>query len=338
MVSIKVTELSEAEQLCKIQQAAFLPLYEKYHDNGNPYLRGPQDILCRCNKQNRYFTILYEGRIVGGIFYRLYGKRSPWDLIGRGEYYLARIYIHPDFQKKGIAKEAILLCEKEFPDARCYYVDFPEDMEKNRKCYQSVGYQDTGERIRVEGAPVLAMMKKEVQEAEGAEEVRFPMVYEVEEAELSECLEVIHQSFDTVAKDFGLNRENCPKHTSFLPLSDLETQKHWGFQMYALYAGKKIIGYMSLSQEKKDASESSTVFELHHLAVLPAYRHRGFGTLLLDHAKDMVRYQEGDTIKVGMIEESAVLRDWYISNDFAPAYVKRFEHLPFTVGYLEWKG
>ena len=47
-----------------------------------------------------------------------------------GEYYLGRIYIHPEYQNRGIARDAILLCEKEFPDARCYYVDFPEDMEE----------------------------------------------------------------------------------------------------------------------------------------------------------------------------------------------------------------
>ena len=40
----------------------------------------------------------------------------------------------------------------------------------------------------------------------------------VKQNELSECLEVIHQSFRTVAEQFGLTRENCPKHTSFIAL------------------------------------------------------------------------------------------------------------------------
>ena len=146
-ISIKNTNASEAEELSQIQKAAFKPLYEKFHDEGNPFLRGPEDILRRLNKFNRHFTILLDGKIVGGIFYRLYGKRSPTDEIGVGEYYLARVYIHPDYQNKGIAREAILLCEKEFADAKFYYVDFPEVMEKNRKCYQSAGYCDTGEAL-----------------------------------------------------------------------------------------------------------------------------------------------------------------------------------------------
>lgn len=330
-ISIRITTFSEAEELSRIQKAAFKPLYEKYHDEGSPFLRGPEDIRCRLNKNNRYFTILYDGEIVGGVFYRLSGKRSPSDVLGEGEYYLARIYIHPDYQNKGIAREAILLCEKEFPDVRFYFVDFPEDMDKNRRCYQSAGYCDTGDRIRVEGAPVLAIFKKTVSEVFMPVNVKLPVIYEVEKDELGECLDVIHQSFRTVAEQFGLTRENCPKHTSFIPLSVLETQLSRGWHMYALYAGKKIIGYMSLSKEE-DA------FELHNLAVLPEYRHNGFGKLLLNHTKDAVKSLGDKTIMAGIIEENTVLKNWYIANGFEHVGTKKFSHLPFTSGYLEWRG
>ena len=329
-ISIRITNPCEAEELSWIQKAAFKPLYERYHDRRNPYLRGPEDILCRLNKLNRHFTILCDGKIVGGIFYRLYGRRSPSDEIGEGEYYLGRIYIHPDYQNKGIARDAIPLCEKEFPDARFYFVDFPEDMVKNRRCYQSAGYCETGERVRLdEDAPVLAIFKKTVRDVFVPADVTLPVIYEVEKHELSECLAVIHQSFKTVADSFGLTRENCPKHTSFIPISFLESQMGWGWHMYALYAGKKIIGYMSLSKEGEDT------FELHNLAVLPVYRHKGFGKLQLDHARDVVKSLGGKTIKIGIIEESTVLKDWYLANGFVHIGTKKFDHLPFTSGYLE---
>lgn len=219
-VSIRLTVPSEAELLVQIQKAAFEPLYEKYHDEGNPFLRGAEDILCRLNKRNRYFTIMYDDRIVGGIFYRLYGKRSPTEEIADGEYYLARVYIHPNYQSKGIAREAILLCEKEFPDAKFYYVDFPKDMDKNRRCYSNAGYQDTGESILTDNL-VLSLYRKTVKDKLLPGSVKHPVIYEVEEGELCECLEVIHQSFETVAEEFGLTRENCPRHASFIPLSFL---------------------------------------------------------------------------------------------------------------------
>ena len=62
-LSIRITDPSEAEELSQIQKAAFKPLYEKYQDEGNPFLRGPEDILRRLNKFNRHFTILYDDTI-----------------------------------------------------------------------------------------------------------------------------------------------------------------------------------------------------------------------------------------------------------------------------------
>lgn len=155
-------------------------------------------------------------------------------------------------------------------------------------------------------------------------------IREIERGELNESLDIIHQSFGTVAEQFGLTRENCPKHTGFIPLSFLETQMNWGWHMYALYAGKKMIGYMSLSKESEEA------FELHNLAVLPEYRHNGFGKRLLDFAKAKVVSLGGSTIKIGIIEESDVLKNWYIANGFVHTGTKKFDHLPFTSGYLEW--
>ena len=328
-VKIRITTSAEAEELAKLQRAAFKPLYEKFHDEGSPYLRGAEDILRRLNKSNRYYTILYDNKIVGGVFYRLHGKRIPDNILAAGDYYLARIYIHPDYQNKGIAREAIRLCEREFPDAKRYYVDYPEEMEKNRRCYESIGYRDMGERLHLDGVPVLAMLEKDADTISPAD-VSLPLIFEADADELPQCLDVIHRSFRTVAEQFGLTKENCPKHTSFMPLSFLETHKNWGWQMFALYAGKTIIGYMSLSKDE-DGS-----YGLHNLAVLPEYRHKGFGKLLLDHGKSVVKSQGGSKIKIGIIEESTVLKNWYIANGFTHTGTKKFDHLPFTSGYLEW--
>ena len=156
-------------------------------------------------------------------------------------------------------------------------------------------------------------------------------IVKVNKSDLPECLDVIHRSFATVADEFGLTRENCPKHTSFIPLSYLETQMEWGRLMFGLYTDERIIGYMSLSKEDDEA------YELHNLAILPEFRHSGFGKQLLDYAKETVRSLGGSKIKIGIIEESTVLKDWYIANGFEHTGSKKFDHLPFTSGYLEWR-
>lgn len=149
--------------------------------------------------------------------------------------------------------------------------------------------------------------------------------------ELPECLEVIHRSFATVADDFSLTEENCPRHTSFIPLSHLETQMKRGWIMFGLFFDNRIIGYMSLSEENDKA------YELHNLAILPKFRHLGFGKQMLDYAKITVKALCGSKITIGIIEESTVLKSWYITNGFEHIGTKKFDHLPFTCGYLEWK-
>lgn len=147
--------------------------------------------------------------------------------------------------------------------------------------------------------------------------------------DLQECLEVIHRSFRTVADEFGLTTNNCPKHTSFLPIYYLTTQMDWGWHMFGLYHEGKMIGYMSLSKE------GDTTYELHHLAVLPEYRHNVYGKSLLDHGKATVKALGGNTIRIGIIEESSVLKKWYEENGFIPTGTRKYDHLPFTSGYLE---
>lgn len=74
-------------------------------------------------------------------------------------------------------------------------------------------------------------------------------IAKVKSSDLPECLEVIHQCFKTVAEVFGLTQENCSRHTSFIPLSFLEAQKDWGWHMYTLCVGEKIIGYLEWKGE-----------------------------------------------------------------------------------------
>jgi len=155
------------------------------------------------------------------------------------------------------------------------------------------------------------------------------MINQIQHSELDDCLSVIQKSFKGIANEFNLTKENCPAHTSFITMQNL--QYHWdnGYLMYGCYLDEKIIGYVSL--EDKGNSE----FELRNLAVLPEYRHKGYGKEILDFCKDEMKKLGGSKITIGIIEENTVLKDWYAMNSFIHIGTKRFDHLPFTVGYME---
>lgn len=161
MVALRLTAIQDVDILIEVQKKAFQPLYEKYHDSGNPYLRDQRDILCRLNNSDfLYLTILLDDKIVGGILYRLHGATPFIEKLLPGQYYLTRVYVLPEYQNKGIASEAILQSEKYLDCPKKLIVDFPEDLDKNRKCYAKCGYTDTGKRLEAEPGVVLACFEK----------------------------------------------------------------------------------------------------------------------------------------------------------------------------------
>lgn len=157
------------------------------------------------------------------------------------------------------------------------------------------------------------------------------MIRLIEEDELAECLSVIHSSFETVARQFNLTKENCPKHTSFMPIERLEQQFDEKRLMYAYVENEKIIGYFSLCKNE-DGS-----YELLNVAVLPENRHSGIGKEMVLFASDKVRELGSNKIKIGIIEENEKLKEWYSRIGFEHTGTRKFDHLPFTVGFMEMK-
>lgn len=147
--------------------------------------------------------------------------------------------------------------------------------------------------------------------------------------QLAGCLDIIHRSFITVADDFGLTKDNCPSHTAFMPLEKLEEQYADGRAMFLYEHGKTKVGYFSLKQSGNNT-------ELDNLAVLPAYRHLGIGREMIDFAKEYAReHLHTEKLTIGVIEENAVLKEWYKSLGFVHTATKKIPHLPFTVGFME---
>jgi len=148
--------------------------------------------------------------------------------------------------------------------------------------------------------------------------------------ELPECRDVIRQSFATVADEFGLTEQNAATNGAFIKLERLQSEFERGNMMYAYRVAGKIAGFCAL---KKVSDE---FYELEKLAVLPKYRHNGCGKALIDYAKARVLALGGKKLTIGIIEENTVLKDWYAANGFIHMGTKTYDHLPFTVGYMEW--
>jgi len=143
--------------------------------------------------------------------------------------------------------------------------------------------------------------------------------------------EVIRNSFTTVASDLNLTRENCPGYTSFIANERLASKLKDGYYPFGYFWDGKLIGFASLTDTGNGA------YEMNDVSTLPEYRHFGYGKALLDFCKDKTKELGGSKITIGIVEENTVLKRWYTTNGFVHTGIKQFEHLPFTVGYMEWE-
>ena len=142
------------------------------------------------------------------------------------------------------------------------------------------------------------------------------------------CAQVVRLSFSVLARDYGLTRQNAPTYTAFIADDALFRP---GAQPFCLYEEEVLVGFVQLVPKKDKA------MELEKLAVLPGYRHKGYGKALLDHCKAQVLKQGGTHIDIGIMQDNVQLCVWYEAQGFVHTGVREFAHLPFTVGFMRWQ-
>ena len=156
------------------------------------------------------------------------------------------------------------------------------------------------------------------------------MIRKAEREDLPACVRVIRESFRTVADEFGFTEKNAPRFTAF---ATTEERLAWQMDgehrlMYLDEEDGAVRGYYSLLLREPGECE------LGNLAVLPAFRHRGIGGRLLEHAAEKAREQGCGVIKLSIVEENTVLRRWYERNGAVHTGTEKFDFFPFTCGYM----
>ena len=157
------------------------------------------------------------------------------------------------------------------------------------------------------------------------------MIKKIHEKDIAECVNVIKESFITVADELGYTVDNAPRFTAFATTEDrlLYQLKNEHRPMFAYYDDGKIIGYYSL------ALQDNNECELSNLCVLPQYRHKHIGAKLLEDAYIKSKEMGCKKMNIGIVEENTILRKWYEDNGFAHIGTKKFNFFPFTCGYME---
>lgn len=152
-----------------------------------------------------------------------------------------------------------------------------------------------------------------------------------EDWEIDEAVKTIRHSFEPVARRFHLTRENCPTHPSFLERNRLAITLERGGRLISCYVDGKMIGFYALEKSR----DSANVMYLERLCVRPESRHRGIGAALVNHCCTLASAAGAKRISIGLIDDHIELKRWYLSLKFIQTGTRDFEHLPFTVCFME---
>ena len=158
------------------------------------------------------------------------------------------------------------------------------------------------------------------------------MIIKVTKAEqLPICLDIIHKSFQTVAEDLHLTRENCPGHTAFMPPEKLRAAFD-GLGVLCFCADIKTRLQAVFLCTPQRTAQRWIIWRFYRLT--DTWGSAKTGGL----CRRLCKGPLGSTkIQIGIVEENTVLKAWYQSQGFIHTGTKTFDHLPFTVGFMELK-
>jgi ribosomal protein S18 acetylase RimI-like enzyme len=147
--------------------------------------------------------------------------------------------------------------------------------------------------------------------------------------DFEESARVIREAFATVAEEFHITKESAPSNGAFMKAEALKTLAEKGVKLFDVWQDGERAGFFAL----EDAGGG--IFYIEKLSVLPGKRHNGIGKRILDFAVEYIKAHSGEKISIAIVNENTVLKRWYENYGFAETRLKVFEHLPFTVCFME---
>ena len=141
---------------------------------------------------------------------------------------------------------------------------------------------------------------------------------------------IISTSNQDVAIQFGIDKENNPKHPSFYNeewvLSDFEKgEEYFLYSLNGQYVG-------CVAYEKANSGKGY----LNRLSVLPPFRRQGVGKELAQHIVRYAKLKGVSEISIGIIADHTDLKYWYTKLGFQENGLKKFHHLPFDVLFMKY--
>ena len=145
------------------------------------------------------------------------------------------------------------------------------------------------------------------------------------DTECEAIVRLLHSAFADIARAMGITPENWPSYVAFITPERLLRQLGGkDADCLGIRADGAWVGFVAIAPYGKG-------YEITRLAVLPEYRHRGYGRRLMDAACDKARARGLKEIGLGIMDANQALKRWYEAQGFVAGEPFTPPGLPFAV-------
>lgn len=154
MIAVVEFKEKDIDIVYNIQQAAYKPLYDKYHDEDtNPYMEKKEITFQKYMREGTQGYIFYKNDIPVGVV------RILVDVLNKTAR-VSALGVLPEYQGQGIAREAMLEIEKIHSDVEKWNLDTILQEEGNCHLYEKIGYIRTGKTEEINEKMTLVYYEK----------------------------------------------------------------------------------------------------------------------------------------------------------------------------------
>jgi N-acetylglutamate synthase-like GNAT family acetyltransferase len=141
----------------------------------------------------------------------------------------------------------------------------------------------------------------------------------------------IRESFQDVARRFGLTQESAPSHPSHCTVEWIERDMARGVAYWVIENENGVAGCVAMEK-----ANPKTCY-LERLAVLPEQRRQGLGNALVAHVLSQAAHSGAQSVNIGIIAGHTELKNWYSHIGFVEGESREFPRLPFRVTFMSYR-